>query len=174
MDYLLHILGALALVTNFIGYRQNTINRYRFISAIALALLSWHFFLLGGTAAGITLALGAIRNIVALKYRQRWILYLLVLINSAFCAWEWFVLGNSALLFFSYAAALIFTVGSIVLQSAASVRRWFILAECLGFIYAAAVGSAFGILFNISNLTSIFLKMRSDRKNKLVKSARTR
>lgn len=172
MDYASYLFGALALIFNFIGYRQNTINRYRLVSAFALAFLSWHFFLLGAMAAGITLALGAVRNIVAIKYRQRWILYLFVLVNVGFCLWEWFILGNSALLFISYASALIFTVGSIVLESASSIRRWFILAELLGFAYAIAVGSIFGILFNISNLTSIITKLLSERKNKAVESAR--
>ncbi|MGX5914228.1 YgjV family protein [Aliidiomarina sp. Khilg15.8] len=174
MNFSIEILGALALITNFIGYRQNTINRYRLVSALALAFLSWHFFLLGAMAAGIGLALGAIRNIVALKYRQRRILYLFVLLNVLFCLWEWFVMGNSALLFIAYASSLIFTVGSIALESAASIRRWFILAEALGLLYAILVGSVFGVLFNISNLTSIFLKLRSDAKgrSKAVQSAK--
>lgn len=172
MDYALYLFGALALVFNFIGYRQNTVNRYRLVSAFALAFLSCHFFLLGAMAAGITLALGAVRNIVAMKYRQRWILYLFVLLNILFCLWEFFIVGNSALLFIAYASSLIFTVGSIVLESAASIRRWFIFAELLGLIYAIAVGSVFGILFNLSNLTSIITKMLSERKSKAVESAR--
>lgn len=162
MDYLIHTLGALALITNFIGYRQNTVNRYRLVAAGALALLSAHFFLLGAMAAGIGLALGSIRNIIALRYRQRWILYSFVLLHILFCLWEWFILGNSALLFISYASSLVFTIGSIVLESAQSIRRWFILAEGLGLIYALSVGSLFGVLFNISNLTSISLKLYSD------------
>ncbi|MCC5878287.1 MAG: YgjV family protein [Idiomarina sp.] len=172
MDYALYLFGALALIFNFIGYRQNTINRYRLVSAFALAFLSAHFFLLGAMAAGISLALGAVRNIVAMKYRQRWILYLFVLLNVGFCLWEYLIVGNSALLFVAYASALVFTVGSIVLESAASIRRWFILAELLGLVYAIAVGSIFGILFNISNLTSIITKMLSERKSKAVESAR--
>lgn len=174
MNFSIEILGALALITNFIGYRQDTVNRYRLVSAMALAFLSWHFFLLGAMAAGIGLALGAIRNIVALKYRQRWILYLFVLLNVLFCLWEWFVLDNSALLFIAYASSLIFTVGSIALESAVSIRRWFILAEALGLLYAILVGSVFGVLFNVSNLTSILLKLRSDAKgrSKAVESAK--
>ncbi|RUO27094.1 hypothetical protein CWE09_03255 [Aliidiomarina minuta] len=173
MPYSIELLGALALITNFIGYRQNTVNRYRLVSAIALAFLSWHFFLLGAMAAGIGLALGAIRNIVALRYRQRGILYLFVLLNILFCLWEWFILGNSALLFIAYVSSLIFTVGSIVLESAVSIRRWFVLAELLGLVYAVLVGSVFGVLFNISNLSSIFIKLHSDAKqNKAVQSAK--
>ncbi|RUO34899.1 YgjV family protein [Aliidiomarina soli] len=172
MDYALHLFGALALIVNFIGYRQNTVNRYRLVSALALLFLSWHFFLLGAMAAGITLLLGAVRNIVAMKYRQRWILYLFVLLNVVFCLWEWFIVGNSALLFIAYASSLVFTVGSIVLESAQSIRRWFILAEGLGLIYGVAVGSVFGVLFNISNFTSIFSKMYQERRHKAIESAR--
>lgn len=172
MDYALYLFGALALIFNFIGYRQNTVNRYRLVSAFALAFLSCHFFLLGAMAAGITLALGAVRNIVAMKYRQRWILYLFVLLNILFCLWEYFIVGHSALLFIAYASSLLFTVGSIVLESASSIRRWFVVAELLGLIYAIAVGSIFGILFNISNLTSIITKMLSERKSKAIESAR--
>lgn len=172
MEFALYLFGALALLTNFIGYRQNTVNRYRLVSAFALAFLSIHFFILGAMAAGISLALGAVRNIVAMKYRQRWILYLFVLLNIAFCLFEWFVLQNSALLFIAYASALVFTVGSIVLESAASIRRWFIVAELLGLVYAVAVGSVFGIVFNISNLTSILLKMYHEKRHKAVESAR--
>jgi hypothetical protein len=172
VEYGLHILGALALIANFIGYRQDTVNRYRLVSAVALAFLSWHFFLLGAMAAGISLALGAIRNIIAMKYRQRWILYGFVALNVFFCLFEWFWLGNSALLFISYASALIFTVGSIALESASAIRRWFVLAEGLGLLYAILVGSIFGVLFNISNLTSIFIKLYSEKRNKSIESAR--
>lgn len=172
MDYALYLFGALALITNFIGYRQNTVNRYRLVSAFALAFLGTHFFILGAMAAGISLMLGAVRNIVAMKYRQRWILYFFVLLNVAFCLFEWFILGNSAVLFIAYASALVFTVGSIVLESATSIRRWFVVAEGLGLIYALAVGSIFGVLFNISNLTSIFIKLRSERRHKAVESAK--
>lgn len=166
MDYALYIFGGLALVTNFIGYRQNTINRYRFVSAFALAFLGAHFFILGALAASIGLWLGAVRNIVAIRYQQVWVLYLFVLLNIGFCLFEWFILQNSALLFIAYASSLVFTIGSIVLKSAASIRRWFVLAEGLGLIYAIAVGSVFGVLFNISNFTSIFTKMRNDRRDR--------
>ncbi len=61
------IFGAIAVVFNFIGYRQSDINRYRFISAIALLSVSIHFFLLGAMAAGVGCMLACIRNIVATK-----------------------------------------------------------------------------------------------------------
>jgi len=158
-----HLLGALALITNFIAYRQLTVNRYRVVSAVALAFLSVHFFLLGAMAAGIGLAIGSVRNIVALRYRQPSILMLFLVVNVAFLLWEWLILQNPPILFIAYASSLIFTVGSIVLTSAVSIRRWFILAELLGLVYAALVMSPFGVLFNISNLTSIFLQLRKDK-----------
>ena len=58
--------GALAVLLNFIGYRQNKINHYRFISALALMSVSTHFFLLGAMAAGIGCLLASIRNLIAM------------------------------------------------------------------------------------------------------------
>ncbi|WDT85516.1 YgjV family protein [Alteromonas sp. 009811495] len=43
--------GALAVILNFIGYRQNNVDRYLLISAFALAALSAHFFMLDAMAA---------------------------------------------------------------------------------------------------------------------------
>ena len=63
-----------------------------------------------------------------------------------------------------YASSLIFTVGSIVLQDANQIRRWFVLAEMLGLIFALSVGSIFGSIFNISNLFSIGLKLWQERR----------
>ncbi|RUO38283.1 hypothetical protein CWE13_01135 [Aliidiomarina shirensis] len=164
MDYAVHIFGALALIINFIGYRQETVNGYRLVSAFALACLSIHFFMLGASAAGIGLAIGAVRNIVAIRYQSVSVLLVFVLLNIVFCLWEWFVLQNSVVLFIAYTASLVFTVGSIVLKSAQAIRRWFILAESLMLIYSILVLSPFGMLFNISNLISIFLKLRSEKK----------
>ncbi|RTE87792.1 YgjV family protein [Lysobacter sp. N42] len=168
MDVWIYILGGLALVTNFIAYRAASANRYRIIAAFALGFLSAHFFLQGALAGGIALGIGSIRNIVSLRYTQKPVLYIFVLINIGFCLWEWLVLQSSAILFIAYASALIFTVGTIVLQSATRIRQWFILAESLGLIYAALVGSVFGVLFNISNLTSIVVTLwRDHQKAKL-------
>jgi hypothetical protein len=166
MDYAVHVFGALALVINFIGYRQETVYRYRLVTAFALAFLSLHFFLLGAMAAGIGLAIGAVRNIVALRYQSVSVLLVFILLNIVFCLWEWFVLQNEVYLFIAYTAAMIFTVGSIVLKSATTIRRWFIVAESLMLVYSLIVLSPFGVLFNVSNLTSIFLKLRSDKRVK--------
>ena len=157
-------LGAVAVIFNFIGYRQNDINRYRFISALALAFVSAHFFMIDAMAAGIGCMLAAIRNIVAMRYRHVGILYLFVGLNVAFLLIELFILKNGIMILVAYASSLIFTVGTIVLQDANLIRRWFILAEVLGLIYALFVGSIFGSVFNISNLFSIGLKLWQERR----------
>lgn len=150
--------GAAAVVFNFVGYRQNDVNRYRFISAIALGCVSVHFFLLGAMAAGIGCMLASIRNIIAMRYRNHSILYFFVILNLLFFFYEWLWLEHGLLIVVAYASSMIFTVGSIVLQDANLIRRWFILAEVLGLIYAVAVGSIFGSIFNVSNLISIAIK----------------
>lgn len=156
--------GALAVVLNFIGYRQNHVNQYRAISAVALFSVSIHFFMLGAMAAGIGCMLASVRNVVALRYRSNLILYFFVAANLGFFAYEWFVLNHDWKIIVAYASALIFTVGSIVLQDATRIRQWFILAELLGLAYALMVGSIFGSIFNISNLTSIFTKLYQEKR----------
>lgn len=158
-DWIAEAFGAVALVFNFIGYRQNEVNRYRALSAVALLSVSIHFFMLDAMAAGVGCMIASVRNIIALRYRSSFILYFFVALNVAFLLLEWFILKHGPLIFIAYASSLIFTVGSIVLQDAGKIRRWFVLAELLGLTYAIAVGSIFGTLFNISNLTSIFVKM---------------
>ncbi|MCW8109656.1 YgjV family protein [Alteromonas ponticola] len=158
--------GALAVIFNFIGYRQNTVERYLMVSAVALFCVSIHFFMLDAMAAGIGCLLASIRNVVALKNRGKGVLIGFVAANLAFLAYEWFILNHGWLIFFAYSSALIFTIGSIVLRDATRIRQWFILAEILGLIYAVAVGSIFGTIFNITNLTSIITKLVQDRKLK--------
>lgn len=164
-SYLSEAFGALAVILNVIGYRQQNINRYRFISAMALASVSAHFFLLGNAeAAGIGCALACIRNIVAIKYRGTAVLVFFVVANLAFLVYEWFYLGSAWIILIAYASSLIFTVGSIVLKNAVQIRQWFIAAEILGLIYSIIVGSIFGTVFNICNLFSIFYTLHKDRK----------
>ncbi|MFC3093653.1 YgjV family protein [Alteromonas sediminis] len=170
MTLIAEAFGALAVVINFIGYRQNDINRYRVVSAIALACVSAHFFLLGAMAAGIGCMIASIRNIVAIRYRSNTILVFFVFANLAFFFYEWFGLGNGWIIILAYSSALVFTVGSIVLQNATKIRQWFILAELLGLAYALLVGSIFGSVFNISNLASIFIKLRQESRNTHKKS----
>ncbi|RUO81210.1 hypothetical protein CWI84_00115 [Idiomarina tyrosinivorans] len=163
MEWLAEGFGAAALVVNFIGYRQNTADRYRIVAALALALLSTHWFLLDAMAAGIVCAIASVRNIVALRYHGRWTLAAFVLLNVGFFIWEWRVYGADLPLFIAYASAFVFTVGSIVLNNATQIRRWFIVAESLGLIYALLIGSVSGSLFNIVNLTSILTKLWQER-----------
>ncbi|MFT4653298.1 MAG: hypothetical protein ACJA0G_000205 [Kangiellaceae bacterium] len=158
--------GAVAVILNFIGYRQHHVNHYRFISGIALAAVSTHFFLLGNAeAAGIGCALACVRNFVAMKYTGKPVLAIFVLANIGFFFYEWFYLDSTWIILIAYASSLIFTVGSIVLTSAARMRQWFVLAELLGLTFAILVGSIFGTVFNITNLVSIFMTLYRDRKN---------
>lgn len=164
MNYVAEGFGVLALIINFIGYRQNDANHYRIVSAIALACLSVHFFMLDAMAAGIVLAIGVVRNFVSLRWQGPVVLAFFVGANIGFMLWEWLWLNNHWSLFVAYASSLIFTVGSIKLNDATLIRRWFILAELLGLLYAVLVGSWSGGLFNIVNLSSILTKLWSDRK----------
>jgi len=172
MTLIAEAFGALAVIINFIGYRQDDINRYRIVSAVALACVSTHFFLLGAMAAGIGCLIASIRNIVAIRYRSNSVLVFFVIANLAFFFYEWFGLGNGWIIILAYSSALIFTVGSIVLQNATKIRQWFILAELLGLAYALMVGSIFGSIFNISNLASIFIKLRQETLQKRHKKSR--
>jgi hypothetical protein len=158
------VFGAIAVIFNFIGYRQSDINRYRFISAIALLSISIHFFLLGAMAAGVGCMLACIRNIIAIRYRDTPILITFVSANLAFFFYELLWLEHGWLIVIAYASSLIFTIGSISLTSAKMIRQWFILAEVLGLIYAIMVGSIFGTVFNITNLLSIFYTLFQDAK----------
>ncbi|GAB3018666.1 YgjV family protein [Bowmanella dokdonensis] len=158
--------GALALVCNFIAYRQNRVNHYRFISALGLTFLSTHFFLLSAMAAGIGCGLAAIRNLIALRYRPLWLVYFFVLLHLPFFIYEWWWLNHGWPIILAYVSAIIFTLGSLLLQHTHRIRQWFILAEGLGLAYALLVGSLFGSLFNISNLSSIGIKLYQDRRPK--------
>lgn len=165
MDKWIYLAGAAALITNFFAYRAESVNTYRLISALAFAFLSTHFYLQGALAGAIGVGIGSIRNLVAMRYNQPSIVVLFFAATVGFCLWEWLVLAHPVTLFVAYASALIFTIGSIVLKSATSIRRWFIAAEALGLLYALLVGSSLGALFNASNLTSIAVKLGTERRN---------
>lgn len=166
-NILAEAIGAVAVVLNFIGYRQQDVNRYRFLSGLALAAVSTHFFLLGNAeAAGIGCALASVRNLVAMKYRGKRILAFFLGANIGFFFYEWFYLDSTWIITIAYTSSLIFTVGSIMLSSAARMRQWFVLAELLGLTFAILVGSIFGTIFNITNLLSISMIMISDHKKK--------
>lgn len=158
------LFGLVALVANFIAYRQGTANRYRIVSAIALGALSVHFFMLDAIAGSVVTAIAVVRNIIALRWRGPWVLWSFVAINIGFFIWE--LTGDFDLLtlLMAYGSSIIFTVGAIVLEDPVKIRRWFLLAEVLGLAYAIMVGSVSGTVFNIVNLTSIILKLLQDQR----------
>ena len=158
--------GALAVVLNFIGYRQNKVEKYLFVSSFALASVSIHFFMLGAMAAGIGTLLASIRNMVALKYRGKSVLFFFIAANIGFFIYEWFGLDHGPLIIVAYTSSLIFTVGSIMIRDAMKIRQCFLVAESLGLIYSISVGSIFGTVFNISNLGSIISKLLMERRRK--------
>ena len=164
-------LGAVAVIVNIIGYRQNDINRYRFVSGFAVLSLGFHFWLIGAMAASVACFLSFVRNLVAMRYQNVWIVVLFVGLNLGFFAYEWFILGHGWLIFIAYGASIIFTVGTIALKTADAIRRWFIIAESLGLIYALAVGSIFGSVFSVCNLASIFIKQYQVKKRDKLISA---
>ena len=160
MNIVAEAFGAIAVVLNFIGYRQTSVDKYLLISAFALAALSAHFFMLDAMAAGVGTLLASVRNFIAIKHRSNVILFLFIAINMGFLAYEWFVLNHNWIIFVAYTSSLIFTVGSLVIRNTHTIRKVFLVAETLGLIYAISVGSIFGTVFNVSNLVSIVSKLR--------------
>lgn len=159
-DIIAELIGAGALAFNIVAYRQNDMARYLIFSGCSMACLSVHFYLLEAFAAAIGCALAALRNAVALKSRASWVVVLFVSLNMSAMLIEYFVLKHGALLFLAYTSGFIFTVGSIVITQVEVMRRWFLVAEALGCLYAIIVGSIFGTIFNLVNITNIVSKMR--------------
>lgn len=156
--------GLGAIMFNIVGYRSNNMRRYLFLSGGAMLCLSTHFFLLGAMAAGIGCGLAAIRNAVTLAVRGTWVLVLFISLNIGFFIYEWVILEHGYLIILAYTSSFIFTAGSILFTDVALMRRWFIFAESIGLVYALAVGSIFGSVFNAVNFTSIVVKMWQQRK----------
>ena len=154
------LIGACALGFNIVAYRQNEMARYLIFSCFSMACLSLHFYLLEAFAAAIGCGLAALRNAVALKSRASWVVVVFVTLNISAMLIEYFVLKHGALLFLAYCSGFIFTVGSIVITQVEVMRRWFLVAEALGCLYAVIVGSVFGTIFNVVNMTNIIIKMR--------------
>ncbi|HET8816950.1 MAG TPA: YgjV family protein, partial [Pseudidiomarina sp.] len=73
--------GMLALVLNFIAYRQPTADRYRIISAFALGSLSVHFALIDATAGAVVTGLAFFRNFIALRWQGPFVLWFFVIAN---------------------------------------------------------------------------------------------
>ena len=154
------LIGACALGFNIVAYRQNEMARYLIFSGFSMACLSLHFYLLEAFAAAIGCGLAALRNAVALKSRASWVVVVFVTLNISAMLIEYFVLKHGALLFLAYCSGFIFTVGSIVITQVEVMRRWFLVAEALGCLYAVIVGSVFGTIFNAINMINIVIKMR--------------
>lgn len=168
MNLLAESFGVAALILNFIAYRQPSANRYRLISAIALGSLSIHFFMIEALAGCIVTGIAFFRNLIALRWQGPWVLWSFVAINGAFLLYEiLYPQGGQAVywaLALAYSSSIIFTVGSIKLNDATLIRRWFLVAEVLGLMYSVLVGSISGTVFNIVNLTSILLKLLQDKR----------
>lgn len=156
--------GMLALVLNFIAYRQPTANRYRIISALALGSLSIHFALIDATAGAVVTGLAFFRNFIALRWQGPFVLWFFIAANVVLWIFEAVSGAPQLPLVFAYVSSLIFSIGSIRLNDPVLIRRWFILAELLGLGYAFMVGSLEGMVFNLVNLSSIILKMLQDRR----------
>ena len=156
-------LAALALLINFIGYRQANINHYRLISALALVCLGVHFLMIDAMAAGVACLLSCVRNLIAAVTQHLSVVIVFVAINVGFWLYEALVLEHSWIIAFAYVSSIIFTVGTILLKTTGAIRKWFILAEGLGLVYALLVGSIFGSVFNFANLVSIAVKLYADR-----------
>lgn len=156
--------GALGLMANIFGYRQDNINRYLWFSAGALVCLSLHFFLIDAMAAGVGCGLAALRNVLAIYFRGRALLAIFFSLNIGFFIYEWFILQHSSIILLAYLSNSIFTVGSVLLTDTVRMRRWFVFAEGFGLLYALLVGSIFGSIFNAVNLINILLKMGQTKK----------
>ena len=153
-----------AIIFNLVGYRSNNMRRYLYLSGGAMLCLSTHYFLLGAMAAGIGCGLAALRTAVTLAVRGPWVLVLFISLNIGFFIYEWVILEHGYIILLAYTSAFIFTAGSIMFTDIAVMRRWFIFAESIGLVYALAVGSIFGSVFNTVNLCSIAFKMWQQRK----------
>ena len=160
-------LAALAVIINFIGYRQTNVNRYRLISAMALICLGIHFLMIDALAAAVACLLSCVRNFIAMVSQHLTVAIIFVTFNLGFWAWEAFILGHSWIIVFAYMSSIIFTVGTVLLSTTSAIRKWFIVAESLGLVYAILVGSIFGSVFNITNLISILSKLYADRHKRL-------
>lgn len=157
------LFGAVALLLNVWAYRQDEVNRYRLISACSLIFISAHFLLLDALAAAIGCFLACVRNLVAMRFANRKTATFFVVVNLLACGYEWFYLQHSSIILIAYSSSLIFTVGSVLITDVNRIRRWFIVAESLGLVYAFLVGSIFGSLFNVFNLASILTKLYRER-----------
>lgn len=167
MSVIAETVAAIGVIINVISYFQNDINRFRLISAIALAFLSVHFYLIDAMAAAVVLGLSCVRNLLAMRWQNMLMVMFFVTVSIAFFLYEWFWLNNGWHILIVYLSSLIFIVGVILIQDTQVIRRWFILAEFMGLCYAVIVGSIFGGVFNFANIVSILVKQFQERRLKI-------
>ena len=128
---------------------------YRIFSGIAMLLLSTHYFMIGGLAAAIGCGLAVVRNIVSLRYNSWLVTGSFVAINIILMSWQFFYLEDSYNIFLAYAASIIFTIGTLRFTCVNKMRKAFISAEALSIVYAVLVGSIFGTVYSVLNISII-------------------
>lgn len=159
MNYPAESFAILAMLINFISYRQNDINQYRLLSDLAMVCLGTHFLLLEALAAAIGCYLAFARNIISILSQHKAIVIFFVMLNVLFLLFEWFVLNNGPIILFAYSASIIFTLGTFLLSSATNIRKYFLVAEVLNITYAILVGSIMGTVGIAINIASILIKL---------------
>lgn len=165
MNYVAESFALLAMLVNFVGYRQKDMNRYRLISGVAMVCLGTHFLLLDALAAAIGCYLAFFRNLVSMVSQRGFIVLLFVACNLVFLLIELFILRHGLLILLAYSASIIFTLGTFVLSSTQQMRRYFLVAETFNIIYAVSVGSVMGTVGILLNIISITTKMWQERKH---------
>lgn len=164
MNYLAESFAVLAMLINFMGYRQTNLNRYRLVSGLAMLALGTHFLLLDALAAAIGCYLAFFRNLVSMVTQALWVVVFFVLLNLAFLTYEFVVLNHGLMILLAYTSSIIFTLGTFVLSSTTLIRKTFFVAECLNLIYAISVGSIVGTIGILVNMTSIIIKLWQEKK----------
>lgn len=147
------LFAACALLVNLFAYKQKGVRKYRIYSGVAMLLLAIHFFRLDAYAAAVGCSLAVLRNIVSLKFNGWGITIVFVLFNIVGLSFEYLYLQHGAEVFVAYSASIIFTVGTLRLQDVVELRKWFTLAEALNLVYATIVGSIFGSVYSLLNLS---------------------
>ncbi|WP_084544915.1 YgjV family protein [Derxia gummosa] len=84
--------GYAALAVGIFAFMQRDDDRLRFFSATMCLLYSLHFALLGNPVASVGTFISAVRSLVAIWWRNRWLAALFVALNVALGGWlatEW-------------------------------------------------------------------------------------
>ena len=144
-----------ALCFNMLAYKQQSIQRYRLLSGIAMLLLSIHFFRLEAYAASVGCGLAVIRNIVSLRINGWVVTFVFIALNLLFLAYEWFALAHGAEILLAYSVSIIFTVGTFRLSNTDQIKKLFFGAELLSIIYCIIVSSIFGMFYGLFNAAMI-------------------